>query len=180
MRQFPADVLARARRVRLMAFDVDGVLTDGVLWYGPQGEAFKAFHTLDGHGLKMLAASGVRIAIISGRDSPAVSRRAEELGVAHVLQGVDDKGPAFDDLLARLGVAAGEAGYMGDDVVDLPVLGRCGLACAPAQAHERVLQRAHYVSAAAAGRGAAREVCELLMHAQGTLDAALARYEREA
>ena len=180
MRQFPAEVLARARRVRLMAFDVDGVLTDGVLWYGAQGEAFKAFHTLDGHGLKMLAASGVRIAIISGRDSPAVSRRAGELGVADVLQGVDDKGPVFDELLARLGIAAGEAGYMGDDVVDLPVLGRCGLACAPAQAHERVLQRAHYVSAAAAGRGAAREVCELLMRAQGTFEAALARYERGA
>jgi 3-deoxy-D-manno-octulosonate 8-phosphate phosphatase (KDO 8-P phosphatase) len=180
MRQFSAEVLARARRVRLMAFDVDGVLTDGVLWYGPQGEAFKGFHTLDGHGLKMLAASGVQIAIVSGRDSPAVSRRAGELGVAHVLQGVDDKGPVFDELLARLGIAAGEAGYMGDDVVDLPVLGRCGLACAPAQAHERVLQRAHYVSAAAAGRGAAREVCELLMRAQGTLEAALARYETGA
>ncbi len=161
-----------------MAFDVDGVLTDGVLWYGAQGETLKAFHTLDGHGLKMLGASGVRLAIISGRDSPAVSRRAEELGVAHVLQGVDDKGPAFDDLLARLGLAAAEAGYMGDDVVDLPVLERCGFACAPAQAHERVLRCAHYVSAAAAGRGAAREVCELLMRAQGSLDAALARYER--
>jgi len=161
-----------------MAFDVDGVLTDGVLWYGAQGETLKAFHTLDGHGLKMLAASGVLTVILSGRDSPAVLRRAQELGVAHVLQGIDDKGPAFDDLLARLGLAAAEAGYMGDDVVDLPVLGRCGLACAPAQAHERVLQRAHYVSAVAAGRGAAREVCELLMRAQGTLEAALARYER--
>ena len=161
-----------------MAFDVDGVLTDGVLWYGAQGETLKAFHTLDGHGLKMLAASGVLTVILSGRDSPAVLRRAQELGVAHVLQGIDDKGPAFDDLLARLGLAAAEAGYMGDDVVDLPVLGRCGLACAPAQAHERVLERVHYVSAAAAGRGAAREVCELLMRAQGTLEAALARYER--
>jgi 3-deoxy-D-manno-octulosonate 8-phosphate phosphatase (KDO 8-P phosphatase) len=177
MHQISAEVLARARRVRLMAFDVDGVLTDGLLWYGPQGETLKAFHTLDGHGLKMLAASGVLIAIISGRDLPAVSRRAEELGVVHVLQGVDDKGPAFDDLLARLGLSAGETGYMGDDVVDLPVLGRCGLACAPAQAHERVLRRAHYVSAAPAGRGAVREVCELLMRAQETLDAALARYD---
>jgi 3-deoxy-D-manno-octulosonate 8-phosphate phosphatase (KDO 8-P phosphatase) len=108
-----------------------------------------------------------------------VARRSEELGVAHVLQGVDDKGPVFRDLLARLGLAAGEAGYMGDDVVDLPVLGRCGLACAPPQAHPRVLRRAHYVSAAAAGRGAAREVCELLMRAQGTLDAALARYDAD-
>jgi 3-deoxy-D-manno-octulosonate 8-phosphate phosphatase (KDO 8-P phosphatase) len=162
-----------------MAFDVDGVLTDGVLWYGPEGEMLKAFFTLDGHGLKMLAASGVQTAIISGRDSRAVARRAGELGVAHVLQGVDDKGPVFRDLLARLGLAAGEAGYMGDDVVDLPVLGRCGLACAPPQAHPRVLRRAHYVSAAAAGRGAAREVCELLMRAQGTLDAALARYDAD-
>jgi len=161
-----------------MAFDVDGVLTDGVLWYGPQGEALKAFHSLDGHGLKMLAASGVQIAFISGRDSSAVALRARELDVAHVLQGIDDKGPAFDALLARLAIAAADTGYMGDDVVDLPVLARCGFACAPAQANERVLQRAHYVSAAPAGRGAAREVCELLMRAQGTLDAALASYEK--
>jgi 3-deoxy-D-manno-octulosonate 8-phosphate phosphatase (KDO 8-P phosphatase) len=166
------EVLERAQRVRLMLFDVDGVLTDGRLWYGPSGEALKAFHTLDGHGLKMLAASGVVTAILSGRSSPAVALRAAELGIEHVLQGIDDKGAAFRALLAGLGLAADAAGYMGDDVVDLPVLRACGLACAPREAHELVLRQAHYVSRASAGAGAAREVCELLMRAQGTLDAA--------
>ncbi|MDH4190187.1 MAG: phenylphosphate carboxylase subunit delta [Betaproteobacteria bacterium] len=171
------EILQRARRVRLMVFDVDGVLTDGVLWYGAQGEMFKAFHTLDGHGLKMLAASGVRTAILSGRESPAVARRAAELGVAHVLQGIEDKGPALAGLLTELGLAAADAGCMGDDVVDLPMLGRCGFACAPAGAHGEVLRRVHYVSVAPAGRGAAREVCDLLMRAQGTLAGAIARYD---
>jgi len=173
MEQPASEVLERARRVRLMLFDVDGVLTDGRLWYGPSGEEMKAFHTLDGHGLKMLAASGVVTAILSGRSAAAVARRASELGIEHVLQGIDDKDAAFRSLLGRLGVSAQAAGYMGDDVVDLPVLRGCGLACAPREAHELVLRHAHYVSRAPAGAGAAREVCELLMRAQGTLEAAL-------
>jgi len=176
MEQPARDVLERARRVRLMLFDVDGVLTDGRLWYGSSGEEMKAFHTLDGHGLKMLAASGVVTAILSGRNSPAVALRASELGIEHVLQGIDDKGAAFRALVARLGVSEQAAGYMGDDVVDLPVLRSCGLACAPREAHELVLRHAHYVSRASAGAGAAREVCELLMRAQGTLEAALRSY----
>ena len=170
-----ADALERARRVRLMVFDVDGVLTDGRLWYGPRGEALKAFHTLDGHGLKMLAQSGITAAILSGRSSPAVALRAAELGLAHVLQGAQDKAAGFATLLARLGVAPAEAGCMGDDVPDLPVLERCGFACAPREAHASVLRAAHYVAAAPAGAGAAREVCEYLLHAQGKLEAALAR-----
>jgi 3-deoxy-D-manno-octulosonate 8-phosphate phosphatase (KDO 8-P phosphatase) len=170
------EVLERARRIRLMLFDVDGVLTDGRLWYGPSGETLKAFHTLDGHGMKMLTASGIATAILSGRSFPAVEQRASELGVAHVLQGIDDKRSAFEALVARLGLDAQAAGYMGDDVVDLPVLRACGLACAPREAHELVLRHAHYVSRASAGAGAAREVCELLMRAQGTLDAALRSY----
>lgn len=161
-----------------MLFDVDGVLTDGRLWYGPSGDTLKAFHTLDGHGLKMLAASGVVTAILSGRSSPAVTLRATELGIAHVLQGIEDKGAAFRKLLAELGVTAQAAGYMGDDVVDLPVLRSCGLACAPREAHALVLRHAHYVTRAGAGAGAAREVCELLMRAQGTLEDALRRYAR--
>ncbi len=159
-----------------MLFDVDGVLTDGRLWYGPAGEALKAFHTLDGHGLKMLAASGVALAILSGRSSAAVTQRAAELGIAHVLQGIDDKRAAFEQLLGGLGLSAEAAGYMGDDVVDLPVLTRCGLACAPCDAHELVRRRAHLVSRAPGGRGAAREVCEIVMRAQGTFDSALATY----
>ena len=161
-----------------MLFDVDGVLTDGRLWYGPSGETLKAFHTLDGHGLKMLAASGVVTAILSGRSSPAVALRASELGMGHVLQGIDDKREAFQALLGRLGLTAEAAGYMGDDVVDLPVLLSCGFACAPREAHELVLRHAHYVARAGAGAGAAREVCDLLMRAQGTLDEALRPYAR--
>jgi 3-deoxy-D-manno-octulosonate 8-phosphate phosphatase (KDO 8-P phosphatase) len=175
MPEATADALERARRVQLMVFDVDGVLTDGRLWYGPQGEALKAFHTLDGHGLKMLQQSGIAAALLSGRDSPAVALRAAELGIAHVLQGASDKAAAFAALLTRLGLAPAQAGGMGDDVPDLPVLERCGFASAPREAHERVRRAAHYVAAAPAGAGAAREVCEFLLRAQGKLEAALAR-----
>jgi 3-deoxy-D-manno-octulosonate 8-phosphate phosphatase (KDO 8-P phosphatase) len=159
-----------------MLFDVDGVLTDGRLWYGPSGEALKAFSALDGHGLKLLGDCGITVALLSGRASPAVAHRAAELGIAHLLQGLDEKLPAFEALAARLGVSVSEAGYMGDEVVDLPVLRRCGFACAPREAHELVLRSAHYVARAAAGRGAVREVCEYVMRAQGRLDAALAKY----
>ena len=174
MPEATADALERARRVRLMVFDVDGVLTDGRLWYGPQGEALKAFHTLDGHGLKMLQRAGIAAALLSGRSSPAVAQRAAELGIAHVLQGASDKAAAFSALLARLALEPAQAGCMGDDVPDLPVMERCGFASAPREAHERVRRAAHYVAAAPAGAGAAREVCEFLLRAQGKLDAALA------
>jgi len=161
-----------------MVFDVDGVLTDGTLWYGPQGEALKGFHALDGHGLKLLAASGVACALLSGRRSAAVSARAAELQIAHVLQGIEDKKKEYESLLKRLGFRYEEAGFMGDELVDLPVLTRCGLACAPREAPEAVRSRVHYVAAAPAGRGAAREVCELVMRAQGTLERAIQEYLR--
>lgn len=167
MAQVTADALERARRLRLMLFDVDGVLTDGRLWYGAEGEALKAFHVLDGHGMKLLLQGGIAAGILSGRSSPAVALRAAELGVAHVLQGVEDKRPAFDVLLARLGLQADEAGYMGDDLPDLPVLSRCGLACAPRSAHEEVRRGAHYVADADGGCGAVREVCDYVLRAQG-------------
>ena len=178
MSELSQEVAQRAARVRLMVFDVDGVLTDGTLWYGPRGEAFKAFHALDGHGLKLLAESGVACAILSGRRSDAVSTRAAELGVAHVLQGIEDKRHEFEVLLKRLGFQYEESGFMGDELVDLPVLTRCGLACAPREAPEAVRRRAHYVATAPAGRGAAREVCELVMRAQGTLARAIEGYLR--
>jgi 3-deoxy-D-manno-octulosonate 8-phosphate phosphatase (KDO 8-P phosphatase) len=170
------DALERARRVRLMLFDVDGVLTDGRLWYGPSGEALKAFHVLDGHGIKLLQQTGTAVALLSGRTSPAVALRAAELGIAHVLQGIEDKKSAFEALAARLGVPAAETGFMGDELVDLPVLKRCGFACAPPGAQPLVLASAHYVTRAAAGEGAAREACEYVLRAQGRLDAALAPY----
>ena len=171
---FPApDALQRARRIKLMIFDVDGVLTDGRLWYGASGEELKVFHSFDGHGLKMLAASGVPCALLSGRRSAAVAARAAELGIGHVLQGIDDKLAAFDRLISTLGLTSTDCGFMGDELVDLPVLTRCGLACAPREAPEQVRSRVHYVASAAAGYGAAREVCEFILQAQGALERAV-------
>lgn len=155
-----------------MIFDVDGVLTDGTLWYGPSGEELKAFSAHDGHGLRMLADSGVACALLSGRRSAAVERRAAELGIPHVLQGIDDKLAAAE----RLGFPLLQIGYMGDELVDLPVLTRCAFACAPREAPEAVRERVHYVPAAPAGRGAAREVCEFVMRAQGKLPQIVGKY----
>ena len=159
-----------------MLFDVDGVLTDGKLWYGPSGEAFKAFHVLDGHGLKLLMQSGTEVALLSGRSSPAVSARAAELGISHVLQGIDDKRAAFEALGERLAIPAAESGFMGDELVDLPVLRRCGFACAPAEAHQSVRESVHYIASAPGGGGAAREVCEFVLRAQGRMESILAGY----
>jgi 3-deoxy-D-manno-octulosonate 8-phosphate phosphatase (KDO 8-P phosphatase) len=166
----------RARAVRLMIFDVDGVLTDGTLLYGAGGEELKAFSAHDGHGLKMLAASGVACALLSGRRSAAVVLRAKELGIEHVWQGIDDKLAAFQQLAAELRLSFEHCGFMGDELVDLPVLTRCGFACAPREAPEAVRSRVHYVAEAPAGRGAAREVCELVMRAQQTFERALGKY----
>ncbi|MCX7960801.1 MAG: hypothetical protein N2653_04385 [Burkholderiales bacterium] len=173
-----ADALERARRVRLMLFDVDGVLTDGRLWFGAQGEALKCFDARDGHGLKMLMEAGVAVALLSGRDSAAVVARAAELGIAHVLQGVADKRAAFERLLAQLALAPAAAGFMGDELVDLPVLVRCGFACAPGDAPAFVRRHVHYVCEARAGAGAAREACEYVLRAQDRLEPLLARYLR--
>ena len=170
------DALERARRIRLMVFDVDGVLTDGRLWYGPSGEELKVFHSFDGHGLKMLAGSGVPCALLSGRRSAAVTARAAELGIAHVYQGIEDKLSTYREILAQQRLKPEETGFMGDELVDLPVLTRCGFACAPHEAPEAVRGRVHYVAAARAGRGAAREVCEFVMQAQGRLEPALRSY----
>jgi 3-deoxy-D-manno-octulosonate 8-phosphate phosphatase (KDO 8-P phosphatase) len=161
-----ADLLARARAVRLMVFDVDGVMTDGALWYGPRGEELKRFHAHDGHGIKMLAAAGVPCAILSGRRSKAVSLRAAELGIKDVFLGVEDKLDEFLKYARRKKVAPAHIGYMGDELVDLPVLERCGFACAPAEAPAAVRRRVHHVARAPAGGGAVREVCELILRAR--------------
>jgi 3-deoxy-D-manno-octulosonate 8-phosphate phosphatase (KDO 8-P phosphatase) len=168
--------LDRARGLRLMIFDVDGVLTDGTLLYGAGGEELKAFSAHDGHGMKMLAASGVTCALLSGRKSAAVARRAAELGIDQVLQGIDDKLEVFQQMVAQQRLSAQQAGFMGDELVDLPVLTRCGFACAPRESPEAVRSRVHYVTSAAAGRGAVREVCEVVMRAQGKLEQALRAY----
>ena len=161
----------RARAIRLAIFDVDGVMTDGTLFIGAQGEVFKAFNILDGHGVKMLQSAGVATAIISGRSSDAVARRAAELAIAHVVQGSSDKVAAFEQLIAGLALAAEQCAFVGDDLPDLAVMRRCGLAVAVANAADAVKSAAHYVTRASGGRGAVREFCELVLRAQGQLAA---------
>jgi 3-deoxy-D-manno-octulosonate 8-phosphate phosphatase (KDO 8-P phosphatase) len=173
----PADAAAlldRARAVRLAIFDVDGVLTDGHLYYGPQGELLKAFNTLDGHGIKMLAGAGVASAIITGRQSEIVASRCRELGIVHLYQGVHDKTAAFAQLLAATGLEANACAYMGDDWPDLAVMLRVGLAAAPVNAHPEVSARAHWVSTARGGEGAVRELCDTVLRAQQHYEALLA------
>jgi 3-deoxy-D-manno-octulosonate 8-phosphate phosphatase (KDO 8-P phosphatase) len=161
----------RARAVRLAIFDVDGVFTDGTLWLGMDGkEQLKAFNILDGHGVKMLQAGGVRTAIITGRSSAAVAKRGRELGIGDVIQGAGDKVKAFEGLLRKHGLEAAECAYMGDDLPDLAVMKRCGLAVAPANAAAAVKREAHLVTRAAGGRGAVRELCERLLVAVGRGD----------
>ena len=169
-------IYAKAKRIRLAIFDVDGVLTDGSLYLTDAGEEIKAFNTLDGHGLKMLRESGIELAIITGRTSRSVELRAKNLGIELLLQGVADKAQSFAALIAARSVDAAAAAYMGDDVADLPVLRRCGLALTVPRAPLIVRQHAHYVTRAQGGGGAVREVCELIMHAQGTLQRALEAY----
>ena len=160
----------------MAAFDVDGVLTDGALYYTDAGEEFKAFNVQDGHGIRMLQESGVTIAIITSRSSKLVANRARNLGIEHVYQGVQNKLEAMNTLLNELGLDLTAASYMGDDVIDLPVLRRCGFAASVPAAPALVRQHAHFVTRARGGRGAVREFAEFVMHAQGTLAAALARY----
>jgi len=174
-----ADAVARAARVRLMIFDVDGVLTDGSLHFGPDGEVMKTFNVLDGHGIKLLQRAGIATAIISARQSPIVLRRAADLGIAHVMQGIHDKGEAFDALVLETGVAPPECGFVGDDVIDLPILRRAGFAASVPNGHAEVRARVHYVTQAAGGRGAARELCDFILRAQGSYEAALAPYLEE-
>jgi len=170
--------LNRAKSIRLIALDVDGILTDGGLYLSDSGEEFKRFNSLDGHGLKMLKASGVELAIITGRTSRCVEMRAKNLGIKHLHQGVEDKLGAMKALLAQLHIAPEAAAFMGDDVVDLPAMRHVGLALSVPDAPQVVRDRAHYVSLRSGGNGAVREVCEMLMSAQGTLDAQLAPYLR--
>lgn len=171
-----ADLIARARRLKLMAFDVDGVMTDGRIYYTDEGSELKAFNTLDGHGMKMLAAAGVQLAIITGRTSRCVQARAANLGITLLQQGVHDKLSAMRDLVATLGLSLDEAGYIGDDVVDLPVMQACGFSAAPANAHPAVRTRARWLATLRGGEGAVREMCDALLVARGQYDDAMAPY----
>ena len=178
MQQSLEESMARARRIRLMVFDVDGVLTDGSLHFGADGEMIKTFNVLDGHGIKLLQQSGVTTAIISARQSALVARRAADLGITHVQQGVHDKLSGYQALLAECGVEAEASGFIGDDVIDLPVLTRVGFAASVPNGHPEVRSRVHYVTTAGGGRGAVRELCDFILRAQGNYEAALAPYLR--
>jgi 3-deoxy-D-manno-octulosonate 8-phosphate phosphatase (KDO 8-P phosphatase) len=170
------DLNEKAARIRLLIFDVDGVLTDGSLFVGDDGQEYKAFNSRDGHGIKMLQKYGVEIAIITGRTSQVVEHRMANLGITHLYQGKLDKLPAYEELQGKLGISAEETAYVGDDVVDLPVMRRVGLAIAVQDAHPLVRQHSHWQTPSRGGRGAARDVCEMLMEAKGVLADELARY----
>jgi 3-deoxy-D-manno-octulosonate 8-phosphate phosphatase (KDO 8-P phosphatase) len=166
----------RAARVQLMIFDVDGVLTDGGLHYGAAGEVIKTFNVLDGLGIKLLQGCGVTTAIISARKSEIVTRRAGDLGIAHVFQSAHDKRVAFDQLLAATGFSSKQCGFIGDDVLDLPVLRQVEFAASVPNAHSEVRSRVHYVTEASGGRGAARELCDFILRAQGRYETLMASY----
>ncbi|WP_018508536.1 KdsC family phosphatase [Thiobacillus thioparus] len=172
------DLIARAQKIKLVAFDVDGVMTDGTLFLADDGQEYKGFNSLDGHGLKMLNGSGVELAIITGRNSRVVEHRARNLGIGIVHQGAHDKLVVYEALCRELNLDCEATAYMGDDVVDLPVMRRAGLAITVPAAPELVKAYSHYTTTREAGHGAVREACEFLMRAQGTLDAALAPYLR--
>ncbi len=170
-------LLERARKIRVLALDVDGVLTDGRLYYDEAGNESKAFYTRDGLGIKALQRNGFDIALITGRESRLVSRRARELGIELVFQGQDFKVQAFEDVLQQTGASAEQVCYAGDDWVDLPLLDRAGLAVAVADADDWVKQRAHWVTGRPGGRGAVREICNLILVAQGLDQAARDHYQ---
>ena len=170
------DILEKAKQIRLVILDVDGVLTDGSLYVGDDGEEYKAFNSRDGHGMTMLQQNGIKIAIITGRVSKVVEYRMSELGIQHVFQGRKEKLSAFHELLSRLDITAQDTAYVGDDVVDLPVMIQVGLAIGVQDAHPLVKRHAHWLTASPGGKGAVREVCELIMDAQGVLDKTLSQY----
>ncbi len=166
----------RLKNIKLLILDVDGVMTDGGLTIGDDGQEYKTFHSHDGLGMKLLKASGVSLAIITGRTSNVVKKRAESTGVAHFYQGAEDKLEAFHDLMKTSGLQPEQCAFMGDDVVDLPPMLQCGLAIAVPDSPQLLLERVHYVTRKSGGRGAVREVCELIMQAQGTFDAQMAQF----
>jgi len=160
-------ILKRAAAVRLAIFDVDGVLSDGRLYFSDDGREFKAFHAQDGFGLKRLQANGITVAVISARSSQIVTRRMAELGIADVYQGHTDKYATFQSLIQAHGLSADEVAYAGDDLLDLPVMACVGLSCSVADGHPLVVSRAHFVTARSGGAGAVREICDLILEAQG-------------
>lgn len=172
------EISERAKAIRLALFDVDGVLTDGNLYVDAKGTELKVFNTQDGHGIRMLLHYGIEVGVITGRSSKALEHRMRDLQVRHVYQGRIDKLNTFQELLSKLELDERQAAFVGDDIVDLQIMSRCGLAVAVANAHALVKRHAHWETSAKGGCGAVREVCDLLLNAQGLLDKALAYHLR--
>jgi len=171
-----AETKAKAQRLKLMAFDVDGVLSEGSLFYTDDGIELKAFNCLDGLGLHLLRQAGIKVAIITGRKTRCVEVRMQSLGIDLLFQGIKDKRATMQELLDKLGLQADEAGFMGDDIIDLKVMAACGFAAAPADAQDLAKRHADLISSRDGGRGAVREICEFILAAQGKLDEVLAPY----
>lgn len=174
--KFSAELIERAARIRLLICDVDGVLTDGRLFFTPDGQELKSFHARDGHGIKLLQRTGVETAVISGRHSPAVALRMDSLGVRHVYQGRESKLAPFEELLDLLALTPKQTAFVGDDLLDLPLMRRVGLAVAVSDAHFTITDSSHWTTTNPGGLGAVREVCDLIMHAQNTLPAIIESY----
>jgi 3-deoxy-D-manno-octulosonate 8-phosphate phosphatase (KDO 8-P phosphatase) len=166
----------KAARIKLLILDVDGVLTDGKLFFDHDGNEYKSFHSQDGHGIKLLRQTGVEVAVISGRKSPAVALRMNNLGISHVYQGHEDKRAAFQELLVKLSLNPEEIAYAGDDLLDLPIMSRVGLAIAVDNAVATVKHYAHWSTSRSGGEGAVREICDLIMQSQGHYDAIVDAY----
>ena len=176
LKHINAEVRARVERVKLVALDVDGVLTDGRLFYHDDGTESKAFDVRDGHGTKMLKQAGIETVLISGRSCPLVDKRASDLGITEVVQGVRDKVPVLEKITSQRGLKFEETAFVGDDVVDLTVMNRVGFAVAVADASEYLFENAHYITLAPGGRGAVREVAELILGVQGLWDKVASLY----
>ncbi|WP_024851297.1 KdsC family phosphatase [Hydrogenovibrio kuenenii] len=164
--EFQTEILHKASKIKLLILDIDGVLSDNKLYYGDNGIEYKSFHTRDGHGMVMLQKSGIEIGIITGRKSPLIDKRMKDLKVKHVYQGVPDKLPTFLKLIEQEQLALDEIAYMGDDILDLPILTRVGLAACPKNADTEVPPHVHYVSRFNGGEGCVREMCELILKSQ--------------
>jgi 3-deoxy-D-manno-octulosonate 8-phosphate phosphatase (KDO 8-P phosphatase) len=170
------DILDKAKKIQLVIFDVDGVMTDGSLFMGDDGQEYKAFNSLDDHGMRMLQEGGITAAIITGRKSNVVEHRMKDLGVTRVYQGYRDKIPAYVALMGDIGLETDQVAYVGDDVVDLPIMTRVGFAIAVQDAHPYVKKHAHWITQNNGGQGAVRDVCELILEARGLLTQTLESY----
>jgi 3-deoxy-D-manno-octulosonate 8-phosphate phosphatase (KDO 8-P phosphatase) len=172
----PDAVLEKAKNLKLLILDVDGVLTDGRLFFDDQGKEYKCFHARDGHGIKLLRQTGVEVAVISGRKSNSVAIRMQSLGIGHVYQGFENKIAAFDEIIEKTGIMPQQIAHVGDDLLDLPIMIRVGLAIAVNDANFAVKQRADWCTTLPGGLGAVREVCDVIMQAQGSFDDVLGLY----